>query len=43
MCLGFPARSRVILKGGRFSAPDGVIVLRRDGTHGLFDPKKDAA
>ena len=43
MCLGFPARSRVILKGGRFSAPDGVIVLRRDGTHGLFYPKKDAA
>jgi hypothetical protein len=43
ICLGFPARSRVILRGTRFSAPQGVIALRRDGTHGLFDPKKDAA
>jgi hypothetical protein len=42
-CLGFPARSRVILKGGRFSAPQGVLCLRKDGSHGLFDPKKDAA
>jgi hypothetical protein len=42
-CLGFPARSRVIIKGARFSAPQGVLCLRRDGTHGLFDPKKDAA
>ncbi len=42
-CLGFPARSRVILKGTRFSAPEGVLCLRRDGTHGPFDPKKDAA
>ena len=43
VCLGFPARSRVIVRGGRLSAPDGVLALRRDGTHGLFDPKKDAA
>jgi hypothetical protein len=42
-CLGFPARSRVIMKGGRFSAPEGVLCLRKDGSHGLFDPKKDAA
>jgi hypothetical protein len=43
LCLGFPARSRVIVRGSRFSSPQGVICLRRDGTHGLFDPKKDAA
>ncbi len=43
LCLGFPARSRIVLRGTRFSAPQGVICLRRDGTHGLFDPKKDAA
>jgi hypothetical protein len=43
ICLGFPARSRVILKSGKLSAPQGVICLRRDGTHGLFDPKRDAA
>lgn len=42
-CLGFPARSRVIVKAGRFSSPQGVLCLRPDGTHGLFDPKKDAA
>jgi hypothetical protein len=42
-CIGFPARSRIIIKGNRFSAPDGVIALRRDGTYGTFDPKKDAA
>jgi hypothetical protein len=42
-CLGFPPRSRVIWKGGRFSSPKGVLCLRRDGTHGLFDPKVDAA
>ena len=42
-CLGFPPRSRVIMKGTRFSSPQGVIRLRQDGTHGLFDPKKDAA
>ena len=43
VCLGFPARSRVVLRGSRLSAPLGVICLRRDGTHGPFDPKKDAA
>jgi len=43
LCLGFPPRSRVILRGTRLSAPQGVLCLRRDGTHGLFDPKKDAA
>jgi len=42
-CLGFPARSWVILKGGRYSQPHGVLCLRRDGTHGLFDPTRDAA
>ncbi len=43
LCLGFPPRSRVIVRGARLSSPQGVICLRRDGTHGLFDPKKDAA
>jgi hypothetical protein len=42
-CLGFPARSWVILRGTRFSSPQGVISLRRDGSHELFDPKKGAA
>ena len=42
-CLGFPARSRVIIKAGKYSSPEGVLCLRKDGTHGLFDPKKDAA
>lgn len=43
LCLGFPPRSRVIMKGTRLSAPQGVICLRRDGSHGVFDPKKDNA
>jgi hypothetical protein len=43
ICLGLPARSRVVLRGSRFSSPQGVLCLRRDGTHGLFDPKTDAA
>ncbi len=42
VCLGFPARSRVVLRGARFSAPQGVLCLRSDGTHGSFDPKRDA-
>ena len=42
-CLGFPARSRIILKGKRLSDAQGVISIRRDGTHGPFDPKKDVA
>jgi hypothetical protein len=43
LCLGFPARARVVMRGSRLSLPQGVLCLRRDGTHGLLDPKKDAA
>ena len=40
LCLGFPARSRVIIKGTRFSAPQGVLCMRRDGSPRAVRPEE---
>jgi hypothetical protein len=42
LCLAFPARTHVTWQSGRFTSPEGVILLRNDGEHVPFDAEHGA-